>query len=213
MNISEKLRTIRKEKGLTQVALCEKLGIPKSLYNKYEVRGVRPSYENLLKIADFYGIPLESLLVDDDNTSSIVNTYKNTYVLEPYTKLPVMGIIRAGQPICTDQGDYETEYADAQYGDGNHFMLKVQGDSMAPTIPNGSLAIIRKQDNAESGDVVAFALEGEYATLKRYYPQPDGSIILKGDNPQAFTYNITPEQLENGEAHILGICRSYKVNL
>ena len=92
-------------------------------------------------------------------------------------------------------------------------MLRVNGNSMSPTIPDGSIAIIRVQDYAEPRQVVAFAMDGDYATLKRFYPQPDGSILLRGDNPEADSYLITKDQIQNGEAHILGIVRSYKVNL
>ena len=210
MILAEKLKAMRKEQGISQVALCEKIGVSTSLYNKYEKKNVRPPYETIMRIADYYGVPIESLLDDEQSVANIVNKYSNAYAAEPHTTLPVLGIIRAGQPICTEQGEYETAYADAKWGDGNHFMLKVLGDSMYPTIVDGAFAIIRKQDMADAGDIVAFALDGEYATLKRYYPQPDGTILLKGDNPKAFEYKISPEQLANGDAHFLGVCVSVK---
>lgn len=157
-----------------------------------------------------YGVSVNDLY----SQSSYVTQYRNAYPLDPYIKLPIFGEIRAGTPINMEQGDTgEWEYADASYGDGQHFMLRVNGNSMSPTIPDGSMAIIRVQNYAEPKQVVAFAMDGDYATLKRYYPQSDGSILLRGDNPEADSYLITKDQIQNGEAHILGIVRSYKVNL
>ena len=213
MTLANKLKTLREQKGLSQTALCKEIGISLSAYNKYETKYVRPSYDVLGKLADFYGLPIEALSKDDLSIEDIISKYRNTYEMEPYTVLPLVGIIRGGEPIYINQEQGEQEFADAKFGDGNHFMLKVQGDSMSPTIPDGAIAIIRKQDTAEEGQIVAFAVEGEYATLKRYYPQPDGSIILKGDNPKSFVYHISPEEIENGEAYIIGVCRTYKVNL
>lgn len=210
--LSDRLKELRIQHGLSQVTLAEKLEISNSLYNSYEKRNVRPPYEILSKLAEIYGVSVDYILNPEDGRNNLP-PYKNVYPLEPYIKLPVLGVIRAGQPICTDQGDYDWEYADASYGDGNHFMLRIQGDSMSPTIPDGSIAIIRKQDTAEKGQIVAFAMDGEYATLKRYFPQPDGNILLRGDNPQAQVYLITPQMIANGDCHVIGVCRSYKVNL
>lgn len=140
--------------------------------------------------------------------------YNNIHPLTPFVKLPKLGEIHAGPPIDTDQGVYgEWDYADEVYGNGEHYILDVVGDSMSPTIPDGSEAIIHIQNYAKKGDIVVFGIDRDCATLKRYYPQPDGSILLRGDNPEAECYVVTPEQLANGEATIFGVAVSYKVRL
>lgn len=212
--IGDRIRQCRHKLGMSGAELAKKVGISKSALFRYE-----GDYSNNIPIdivqplAKALDTTAEYLLGWDDEKPKAYE-YRNVYPVEPYTKLPVLGIIRAGQPVCCDQNNYdEWEFADAKYGDGQHFMLRVQGDSMFPTIPNGSIAIIRMQDTAEKGQIVAFAMDGEYATLKRYYPQPDGSILLRADNPNADSYVVTQEQIRNNEAFILGVCRSYKVNL
>lgn len=214
-NIGNRIKERRKTIGMTGVQVAERIGIAQATYYRYETtKGenipadlVRPLAKVLLTTPEY--------LLGFTNDASIAKreNFANIFPVEPSAKIAVAGVIRAGQPICTDQASSDTETVDAKYADGNHFLLKVQGDSMQPTIPDGSLAIIRVQDTAEKGQIVAFAMDGEYATLKRYFPQPDGSVLLRADNPMADSYIVTREQFESHEAFILGVCKSYKVNL
>lgn len=210
----ERVKNRRLELGISQAELSRRAGYTsRSTIGKIEGGESDVSRDKIVSLAKALQTTPAYLMGWDDAKSKAFE-YANVYPVEPYTKLPVLGIIRAGQPVCCDQNNYgEWEFADAKYGDGQHFMLRVQGDSMSPTIPDGSMAIIRIQDTAEKGQIVAFAMDGEYATLKRYYPQSNGTILLRADNPLADSYTITQEQLNNKEAFILGVCRSYKVNL
>lgn len=212
--ISDRIRARREELGLSVAELAKRLGKNRATVYRYESNDIEDMPSSVLEplAKALQTTPAYLMGWDDKQTKAF--DYANVFPVEPYVKLPVLGIIRAGQPICCDQNNYgEWEFADAKYGDGQHFMLRVQGDSMFPTIPDGSMAIIRIQDTAEKGQIVAFAMDGEYATLKRYYPQSNGTILLRADNPLADSYTITQEQLNNKEAFILGVCRSYKVNL
>lgn len=212
--ISDRIRARREELGLSVAELAKRLGKNRATVYRYESNDIEDMPSSVLEplAKALQTTPAYLMGWDDKQTKAF--DYANVFPVEPYVKLPVLGIIRAVQPICCDQNNYgEWEFADAKYGDGQHFMLRVQGDSMSPTIPNGSMAIIRIQDTAEKGQIVAFAMDGEYATLKRYYPQSNGTILLRADNPLADSYTITQEQLNNKEAFILGVCRSYKVNL
>lgn len=212
--ISDRIRARREELGLSVAELAKRLGKNRATVYRYESNDIEDMPSSVLEPLAKALQTTPAYLMGWDTKQTKAFDYANVFPVEPYVKLPVLGIIRAGQPICCDQNNYgEWEFADAKYGDGQHFMLRVQGDSMYPTIPNGSIAIIRIQDTAEKGQIVAFAMDGEYATLKRYYPQSNGTILLRADNPLADSYTITQEQLNNKEAFILGVCRSYKVNL
>lgn len=212
--ISDRIRARREELGLSVAELEKRLGKNRATVYRYESNDIEDMPSSVLEPLAKALQTTPAYLMGWDDKQPKAFDYTNVFPVEPYVKLPVLGIIRAGQPICCDQNNYgEWEFADAKYGDGQHFMLRVQGDSMYPTIPNGSIAIIRIQDTAEKGQIVAFAMDGEYATLKRYYPQSNGTILLRADNPLADSYTITQEQLNNKEAFILGVCRSYKVNL
>ena len=144
-------------------------------------------------------------------TSSLPSNVSNIYPLEAPIRLPLYGEIAAGQPINTNQSPTdEWVFEDPLYGDGNHFVLKVVGNSMEPDIPNGALAVIRHQNYADKGQIVAVVIDGECATLKRYIPQDNGTVLFQANNPNAQSYVVTQEQCELGEVRIIGILRETK---
>lgn len=106
--------------------------------------------------------------------------------------LPVIGRVAAGSPILA------TENIEGYYplpvefvGTGDHYILKVKGDSMIEAgIFDGDYLIVRQQANAANGEIVVAMLEDE-ATVKRYY-QRDQYIELKPEN-SAMQPIIAPE--------------------
>jgi len=65
INLGKKLKELRKSERLTQQELAEKLGIGRVNYTRYETNAIRPDYETLIKIADFYDISLDELFDRD----------------------------------------------------------------------------------------------------------------------------------------------------
>ena len=61
MNIGKKLKELRRGEGLTQQKLSEILQISRVNYTRYETNAVRPDYETLIKLADFYDVSLDEL--------------------------------------------------------------------------------------------------------------------------------------------------------
>lgn len=209
--IGDRIKERRIAIGMSVQTLASKIGKSLATVYRYENNEVEGVPVDVLKpLASALGVTPEYLVGWETNS----NSFKNLHPLTPYTKLPKLGVIHAGEPVSTYQDESgEWCYADKKYGDGRYYMLDVVGDSMSPTVPDGSEAIILQQPFAERGEIVAFALNGDEATLKRYYPQPDGTILLRGDNPNADSYTITQQQLENGDAFILGILVEYKVKI
>ena len=101
--------------------------------------------------------------------------------------VPLVGRIAAGGPILAEQQVEEIFPLPRQLvgDDGTLFMLKVAGDSMInAAIADGDWVVIRQQENAEIGEIVAAMIDGE-ATVKTLM-QSDGHIWLMPHNP-AFT--------------------------
>ena len=99
------------------------------------------------------------------------------------TSLPIVGIVRAGQPQPPTE-DIEGFFSidQSQAKDGGTFFLRVKGDSMIDAhIQEGDLALVRPQGTAENGDIVVAMVNGE-ATLKRFF-QEKGKIRLQPENP------------------------------
>ncbi|MGN1062082.1 MAG: helix-turn-helix domain-containing protein [Candidatus Scatosoma sp.] len=61
INIGKKLKELRKAERLTQQQVADKLNIGRVNYTRYETGAVRPDYETLLSLADFYDISLDEL--------------------------------------------------------------------------------------------------------------------------------------------------------
>ncbi len=61
MQLGKKLKELRLSHNLTQEKLANKLGVGRVNYTRYEKDKVRPDYETLIKIADFYDVSLDEL--------------------------------------------------------------------------------------------------------------------------------------------------------
>lgn len=97
--------------------------------------------------------------------------------------IPLLGAIAAGLPIWAEQNleGYLPVPPDL-FGGGDIFALRVLGDSMIGAgINNGDLAIIKKAERVENGEIAAVLVEQE-ATLKRVFFS-SSSLMLKSDNP------------------------------
>lgn len=65
MSLAIKLVTLRKQKGLTQMALAERLNVSRQAISRWEVGAALPSTENLKGLGDLYGVSVEYFLNDD----------------------------------------------------------------------------------------------------------------------------------------------------
>jgi repressor LexA len=98
-------------------------------------------------------------------------------------RVPLVGRIAAGVPITADQQVEDVFPLPRQLvGEGSLFMLRVAGDSMInAAIADGDWVVIRQQEDAENGEIVAAMIDGEATvkTLKRV----DGHVWLIPHNP------------------------------
>jgi repressor LexA len=111
--------------------------------------------------------------------------------------VPVLGRIAAGGPILAEQAVEEIFPLPRELvGEGELFLLKVVGDSMIEAaICDGDWVVVRREQTAENGDIVAALLDGE-ATVKTF-KRRDGHVWLMPHNP-AF------EPIPGDDASVLG---------
>ncbi|MEW1955242.1 transcriptional repressor LexA [Terrabacter sp. NPDC080008] len=97
--------------------------------------------------------------------------------------VPVLGQIAAGVPITAEQVVEDVFPLPRQLvGEGELFLLKVTGDSMVEAaICDGDWVVVRQQQHADNGDVVAAMLDNE-ATVKTF-KRKDGHVWLMPHNP------------------------------
>jgi repressor LexA len=111
--------------------------------------------------------------------------------------VPVVGRIAAGGPILAEQAVEDVFPLPRQVvGEGTLFMLQVQGDSMVDAaICDGDWVVVRQQQVADNGDVVAAMIDGE-ATVKTF-KRTDGHVWLLPHNPAY-------QPINGDEATVLG---------
>lgn len=113
--------------------------------------------------------------------------------------VPLLGSISAGAPILAVEHVEDWLQVPSGYaGEHDHFALKVKGDSMIGAgIYDGDVVVVRRQDDADEGDVVAALMPGpaeEEATVKRLHRQ-DGTVFLVPENPTMQPFELTSGQI------------------
>ena len=146
-----------------------------------EDNGYSPSYQ---EIAD--GLGLQSVatihqhikalaskgyLKSDFNKRRSLEAVTNNDILTTAFRLPLVGVIAAGQPIeAIENPDTFSVPSSLVEDPANTYVLKVKGDSMIEDgILDGDLVIVERNHSPKNGDVVVALLDNSYATLKKFY--------------------------------------------
>ena len=116
----------------------------------------------------------------------------------PATYVPVLGRIAAGGPILAEERVEDVFPLPKQLvGEGTLFLLQVAGDSMVDAaICDGDYVVIRQEQTAENGDIVAALIDGE-ATVKTFQ-RKNGQLWL-------LPHNAAYDPIDGTNASILGI--------
>ena len=124
-------------------------------------------------------------------------------------ELPILGRIAAGTPIEAIQQERDrVAVPESLLGAGEHFILEVQGDSMINAgILDGDQVVIRRTDQANSGEIVVALVMGEEATLKRLRRR-GSAIALEAANPNYETRIFGPDQVQV-QGKLVGLLRRY----
>jgi len=123
--------------------------------------------------------------------------------------VPVMGRIAAGTPIEALQTRSHTiSVPPDMLGSGEHYALEVRGDSMVDAgILDGDMALIQRNETADTGDIVVALIDEEEATLKRFRRR-GASIALEPANT-AYEVRILPPNRVRIQGKLIGLYRKY----
>ena len=193
----EILKKIRKENGYSQQDLASYLGITKQAYSNYETGNRNPDVWTLKKIANFYHMPLDSLVKEDSEKMASAGSIR----------IPVLGSVPAGIAIdaIEDIVDWEEIPLKLIRGGKQYFGLVVKGDSMYPKYMDKDIVIVLRQSTFESQDDCVVYVNGYNATLKTVIQNKDGSITLRPINPEYPPRTYDAEELKTGILSIAGV--------
>ncbi|MGH2319348.1 LexA family protein [Planococcus sp. SE5232] len=198
------LKYLREKRGLEQMELAQLLGRKSSSsISEWEKGTYTPKSGVLSDIASIFRVNLHDLMNEDLTIPS------NLKEIPPQgVKIPLYGRIPCGSPIPVEEDLEGYLYRSSDGVPGGELLgLRVKGDSMYPTIPDGAYVVVRRQSTAENGELVVVCINGDnYATLKRFKKQGN-TIILMPDNQQHDPIVVT----EDNSITIIGKVVSYEV--
>jgi repressor LexA len=123
-------------------------------------------------------------------------------VLPRATFLPLLGLVAAGMPIeAIETSETIGVPEDLVRRSGNHFVLRVRGNSMIDEqIRDGDFVIVNERPSADNGETVIALVDGNSATVKKFYRERDGRIRLQPANDQ-----MAPIYVHENDVTIQGV--------
>lgn len=191
---SKNLRYYMERAGKDRNKVCEDLSISYTTFADWYNAIKYPRIDKIELLANYFGVQ-KSDLIEEINPSD----YSCKAV-----KIPVLGFVRAGIPMTAVENiiDYE-EISTVMANQGDYFGLKIKGDSMEPKFSNGDVVIVQKQSVVENGDIAVVLVNGNEATIKKFYRSPLG-IQLIATNPSYEPMVFSPKEVDSLPVTIIG---------
>ena len=194
-DIGKRIKEKREQQGITQEELAFKLGYK----NKSTIAKIETGANDIVqsKVVEF----AKAL-----NTSDAFLMGWSDEQISPAKgiKIKVLGRVAAGIPIEAIEDIIDTEEITAEMAKtGEFFGLQIHGDSMEPRMYENDVVIVRKQDDAESGDIVIAMINGNDATCKRLIKYT-GGISLVSLNSKYTPMTFSNKEILEKPVRILG---------
>jgi len=123
-------------------------------------------------------------------------------------ELPLLGLVAAGAPIESVPDPEPVSVPPDFLGSGDHFVLKVRGESMIDDgIHDGDLVVVQGSNQAADGDMVVALVDGE-VTLKRLFREPPATIRLQPANAEMQPI-FAPASAVTIQGVVVGLLRRY----
>ncbi|MBI4409906.1 MAG: transcriptional repressor LexA [Gemmatimonadetes bacterium] len=125
-------------------------------------------------------------------------------------ELPLLGAVAAGVPIeAIEEQETIAVPEDMLARGGYNYVLRVKGESMIDEqIRDGDYIIVNSRQTANNGEMVVALVDGDSATVKKFYREPDGRIRLQPANPRMRPLYYRPAQVRI-QGIVIGVVRKY----
>lgn len=177
----------------TRQDMCEALGVKYTTFTDWVKGNTYPRIDKIELMANYFGIEKSDLVENKEKERRKKGVTIN-----------VLGRVAAGIPIEAIENIIDTEEITEEMAKtGDFFGLKICGDSMEPKISEGDIVIVRKQEDAENGQIIIATVNGTDATCKRLRKYRDG-IELISNNPSYGPMFFSNEEIESKPVKIIG---------
>ena len=209
MTMDANLKIARRNKGLTQVQLSQKMQelgrkVSAQQISSWERGDYFPSHRNLSAISEILGVDpvthsivpsLSSVGRGEDATENLANEFSMV--------VKKKGAISAGPGLTpTDQVDFQLAFRNdwlEKYGGVNQLVaLEVEGDSMAPELKEKDVVLINKNIKEVSlgGGIYAIKWKGNILVKRLQVNPQTGTVLIKSDNPSYETLETNLDDIE-----------------
>lgn len=198
LQLYKNIKSRRIELNMTQSDLASKMGYAdKSMIAKIEKGLIDLPQTKIIAFANALDTA-PGILMGLDGTSNKATKSSNSTVIK------IFGRVAAGIPLeAIEEVIDEEEIPEELARTGDFFGLRISGDSMEPDIHNGDTVIVRRQDNAESNEIVIALVNGNDGVCKRLKKYAD-SIALVSLNPSYEPMYFSNAEVDSKPVRILG---------
>lgn len=158
-----------------------------------EENGYAPSFEEIAETFSYSSLAtVHEHLSNLQRKGYIKRSYNESRAIEILpteatpraVELPLLGAVAAGMPIeALTHGETLTVPDAFVRRTGSHYVLRVRGNSMIDEqIRDGDFVVVNERQSADNGEMVIAMLNGDSATVKKYYRERDGRIRLQPAN-------------------------------
>ncbi len=204
--VGNRMRAAMDARGFTEDGLSKRMGLNKRTLNYYLNDRSEPKFEVLLSFCEIVGVDVSDVIRrDDDSPLNLTLEADNDefVMINVYdVDLAVGGGRVTDNENPIDQLAFRTAWLDrAGINPAHASIVRVEGDSMEPTLQNKSVVLIDHRDKTPISKSYIFACRiGEGLKVKRVERSiKDQSIMLHSDNPERPTEHLTDDDLNNFE--------------
>lgn len=200
IGIGANIRFLRTQHGYSQEDLAEKLGYKSyTTITKWESGVSEPTLKKASEIAAFFNISVNDLCYKD-----LALPLPTPVKTSKAVSINVLGRVAAGIPLEAIEEIVDTEEITEDLArTGEFFGLRIKGDSMEPDIHDGDTVIVRKQNDAESDEIVIALVNGHDGVCKRLKRYSD-SIALVSLNAKYEPMYFNQKEITDKPVRILG---------
>jgi repressor LexA len=184
-----------------------------------EANGYAPSFEEIAETFSYSSLAtVHEHLSNLQRKGYIKRSYNESRAIEILpteaspraVELPLMGSVAAGMPIeAVMHGETLTVPDSFIRRNGSHYVLRVRGNSMIDEqIRDGDFVVVNERQSADNGEMVIAMLNGDSATVKKYYRERDGRIRLQPAN-EAMQPIYVHENDISIQGIVVGVLRRY----
>ncbi len=162
------------------------------LSNYSEQNGFAPSFEEIAENFDYNSLAtVHEHLTNLERKGYIKRNYNESRAIEILpseatpraVELPLLGSVAAGVPIEALEDNETLTVPESFVGRGNNYVLRVRGNSMVDEqIRDGDFVVVNERQRADNGEMVIALVNGNSATVKKFYRERDGRIRLQPAN-------------------------------